>query len=216
MQRLLVHFARRGDLKYLSHLEMSRAVTRALARARMPLAFSQGFNPHPRLSFWHALPVGVQATEELAEVWLQERVEPAEALARLAEAVPHNLEILEVEEVGEDEPRLTKRFTHAIYLIRMETCGEDADDAGEALVKGIVGEDGEVLNVVVGAGGTEVSLLASHREDGPRLRRLAREAAECLGIEGASAIIVRKGLYRSREEALAARKALEDVKGTRE
>ncbi len=212
MQRLLVRFARRRDLRYLSHLEMSRAVSRALARARMPLAFSQGFHPHPRLSFWHALPVGVRAEEELAEVWLQERIEPAEAKARLVEAAPCDMEILEVSEVAEDEPRLTRRFTHAVYHIHVEPCGgEDADAACEALSKGIAGEDGEILSVVVGDGGTDVSLLACHRDEGPRLRKLAREAAESLGMDPGSVTIVRQGLFASGEEALAAAEGLKNI-----
>ncbi len=205
MQRLLLRFVRRGDLKYLSHLEMSRAVARAMRRAGLPVAFSQGFNPHPRLSFWHALPVGVEAQEELAEVWLSETVTVYEVMSRLNAVLPPGMEILEVSEVCEDEPRLTRRFTHALYVIRVAHAEPplQPEEAILALRKGLAPEDGEIINIVARTKETEICLLASHREEGPRLRKLVRKTADCLEAGGQSATIVRKGLYRSRESAIA-------------
>ncbi len=205
MQRLLVRFNRQGDLKYLSHLEMSRAMARAVKRAGWPLAFSQGFHPHPRLSFWHALPVGVAAQEELAEVWLNEPVDLLGAATGLQAASPDGMRILELVPVEESAPRLTRRYSHAVYLLKascLEPPGTSA--AAEALRKGLSPEDGEVMKVVGGSGGIEVALLASHREAGPRLRNLVGKVAEALGAGCTSTTIERRGLYGSRESAMAA------------
>lgn len=212
MQRILLRFALRGDLKYLSHLEMSRAMVRAMRRAGLPLAFSQGFNPHPRLSFWHALPVGVEAQEDLAEVWLREPVVPADVVAKLNAVMPAGLEVLEAVEVGEDEPKLTRRFTHALYIIRVAHAGQPRDARGvaEAVRKGFAAEDGEILNVEED-GQTEICLLASHRERGPQLRKLAEKTADCLGIGPESVTIVRTGLYGSRQSALASSSGLKEM-----
>ncbi len=212
MQRILLRFARRGDLKYLSHLETARTMARALRRAGLPVAFSQGFNPHPRLSFWHALPVGVEAQEEMAEVWLNDPVPLAEVVARLDRAMPDAMEVLEAVEIGEGEPRLTRRYTHAHYLIRVPGAPlRDAEDAAETLRKGLDADDGEIINVVAGEGDIEISLLADHREAGPRLRKLGRKTAECLGAVPESASVIRKGLYRDRASALAPGSGLEKI-----
>lgn len=213
MQRMLLQFALRGDLKYLSHLEMSRAMARTMRRAGLPIAFSQGFNPHPRLSFWHALPVGVEAQEDIVEVWLREPVPPAEVLARLNEVMPAGMEIFEAREVGEDEPKLTRRFTHALYVITVADAARPEGTGGvaETLSKGFAPEDGEIINAAVGEGRTEIWLLACHREEGPRLRKLAIKAAECLGTAPQSATVVRKGVYPSREAALAGNPGLNKI-----
>ena len=204
MQRMLLRFALRDDLKYLSHLEMSRAMARAMRRAGLPIAFSQGFNPHQRLYFWHAMPVGVEAREDIVEVWLRETVTPDDVAARLNEAMPPGMEVFEAVEVGDDEPKLTRRFTYALYVITVANAAqtEAADDAAEALRKGFVDEDGEIIRAATGSGHTEIWLLASHREEGPRLRKLAMRAADCLGTAPESATIVRQGVYPSRAAAL--------------
>ncbi len=212
MQRILLRFARRGDLKYLSHLEMTRAIARALRRASLPVAFSQGFNPHPRLSFWHALPVGAEAQEELVEVWLSEPVPLTEMVAKLDRAMPDAMEIMEAVEIREDEPRLTRRYTHAHYVLRVSGVRTDgAEDVVETLREGLGADDGEIINIVVGNGVVEVDLLADHRETGPRLRKLARKTADCLGAAPESATVIRKGLYRDRASALDPATGLEKI-----
>lgn len=84
--RLRVTFSKAGRLGMLSHLELARALERAVRRADLPFAVTQGFSPHMKIAFGAALPVGVESTCEIFDVALTEYVPPAEALARLRAA----------------------------------------------------------------------------------------------------------------------------------
>ena len=94
VQRLHFLFRKVEDLRFLSHLETVRTLSRAIRRAGLPLAYSQGYNPQPRISVASALPVGVAGLRELAEVELRERAEPGAFAARLNAQLPEGLRVL--------------------------------------------------------------------------------------------------------------------------
>ncbi len=89
--RLRVTFRETGRLAMLSHLELARALERAVRRAGLPYAVSQGFSPHMRIAFGAALPVGVGGTSEFFDLFLTDYVPPAKALAALQAASPADL-----------------------------------------------------------------------------------------------------------------------------
>ena len=78
IQRLRVRYAKRGRLRFTSHRDFSRAFERAVFRARIPMAYSSGFNPHPRISYAGAAPTGSASEAEYLELALAEhaRAEP--------------------------------------------------------------------------------------------------------------------------------------------
>lgn len=87
--RLRVTFCKQGRLALLSHLEVARALERAVRRAGLPFAVSQGFSPHMKIAFGAALPVGVGGTRELFDLQMTRYVRPEQALADLqAASVP--------------------------------------------------------------------------------------------------------------------------------
>ncbi|GAB3251958.1 TIGR03936 family radical SAM-associated protein [Nocardioides dilutus] len=98
VQRLRVRYAKRGRLRFTSHRDFSRAFERAVFRARVPMAYSSGFNPHPRISYAGAAPTGSASEAEYLELALAEVVDPATVHAALAEALPDGLDIVEVVE----------------------------------------------------------------------------------------------------------------------
>lgn len=98
MQRLRVRYAKRGRLRFTSHRDFSRAFERAVFRARVPMAYSSGFNPHPRISYAGAAPTGSASEAEYLELALAEVVVPADVHAMLDEALPTGLDVLEVVE----------------------------------------------------------------------------------------------------------------------
>lgn len=98
VQRLRVRYAKRGRLRFTSHRDFSRAFERAVFRARIPMAYSSGFNPHPRISYAGAAPTGSASEAEYLELALAEVVEPADVHALLDEALPTGLDVLEVVE----------------------------------------------------------------------------------------------------------------------
>lgn len=83
--RLRFRFCKKGRLAMLSHLEVAHALERAVRRADLPFAVSQGFSPHMRIAFGSALPVGVGGTHEIFDLLLKEYVAPDRALSALRE-----------------------------------------------------------------------------------------------------------------------------------
>ncbi|MET3963274.1 radical SAM-linked protein [Marmoricola sp. OAE513] len=96
VQRLRVRYAKRGRLRFTSHRDFSRAFERAISRARVPMAYSSGFNPHPRISYAGASPTGAASEAEYLEIGLAQVREPAEVARALDESLPTGLDILEV------------------------------------------------------------------------------------------------------------------------
>ena len=94
--RLRIRYAKRGRLRFTSHRDFSRAFERAVFRARVPMAYSSGFNPHPRISYAGAAPTGSASEAEFLEIALAEVVDPAVVHEQLAEALPDGLDVLEV------------------------------------------------------------------------------------------------------------------------
>ncbi len=96
VQRLRIRYAKRGRLRFTSHRDFSRAFERAVFRARIPMAYSSGFNPHPRISYAGAAPTGSSSEAEYLEIALAQEVDPADVHAALDEAMPDGLDVLEV------------------------------------------------------------------------------------------------------------------------
>lgn len=86
-------FSKKGDMKYISHLDLMRLFTRAFRRADLPLKFSEGFSPRPKLSIKKALKLGVESEEESASIILTENITPEEFCGRLAAKLPEGIEI---------------------------------------------------------------------------------------------------------------------------
>ena len=93
--RLRFRFRKVGRLRYVSHLELVRTVSKAATRAGIPCWFTQGFNPVPKIVFGTPMSVGMESECEFVELRLTERVDPADALDRLNRATPAELTFLE-------------------------------------------------------------------------------------------------------------------------
>ena len=93
--RLRFVFRKVGRLRYVSHLELVRTVSKAATRAGIPCWFTQGFNPVPKIVFGTPMSVGMESECELMELRLTERIDPADALARLNAATPAELTFLD-------------------------------------------------------------------------------------------------------------------------
>ncbi|MBO0871312.1 MAG: DUF2344 domain-containing protein [Micromonosporaceae bacterium] len=100
VQRIRLRYARRGPLRFTSHRDFARAFERAVARAQVPVAFSHGFTPHPRISYVGAAPTGTSSEAEYLEIALRRRVEPEWLRAALDAALPPGLDVLAAVEAG--------------------------------------------------------------------------------------------------------------------
>ena len=88
VQKLRIRYAKRGRLRFASHRDLARALERALRRAQVPMAFSAGFTPHPKISYVGAAPTGAASEAEYLEIGLAERRDPEAVRAALDAALP--------------------------------------------------------------------------------------------------------------------------------
>jgi radical SAM-linked protein len=98
VQRLRIRYAKRGRLRFTSHRDVSRAVERAVVRAQIPMAYSSGFHPHPRISYAGASPTGAASEAEYLELGLAEHRDPDEVRRALDDALPDGLYVAAVAE----------------------------------------------------------------------------------------------------------------------
>ena len=121
MQRLRVTFSQGEELKYISHLDMMRLWQRILRRADIPLAYSQGFSPHPKLSLAAPLAIGVTSSSELMDIFLYRRVSPRFFIKAVSSQLPSGLDISEVIEIGLGLPSLQSQVASAEYEVAVAT-----------------------------------------------------------------------------------------------
>ncbi len=133
--RLLMKFQKKEDVKFISHLDMQRLFQRALRRAKLPCAYSQGFNPHLLISFACALPVGVCSDAEYVEVQLEKFVHPDECTIRLNEVLPDGVKILKSIEPDEVYPNVGSVIIAAEYTLTPENSENYADKLNGLLKK---------------------------------------------------------------------------------
>jgi len=96
VQWLRVRYAKRGRARFTSHRDFGRAFERALRRAGVPMAYSSGFSPHPRISYPNASPTGAASEAEYLEIGLAAPCDPAKVRAALGAALPQGLDVVEV------------------------------------------------------------------------------------------------------------------------
>jgi radical SAM-linked protein len=140
VQKLRLRYAKRGRLRFTSHRDIARAFERALRRAGVPMAFSQGFNPHPKISWIGAAPTGAASEAEYVEIQLVEVVEPAKLVAELDAAMPPGLDVLEAVIAGSGS--LADRVDASRW--RIEVPGVPAAELAAALEAFLAAEVAEV------------------------------------------------------------------------
>ena len=100
VQRVRLRYAKRGRLRFSSHRDFQRALERALRRANVPMAYSAGFNPHPKISYANAAPTGAASEAEYVELALTAVVDPERLRQALDAALPPGLDLVQVVEAG--------------------------------------------------------------------------------------------------------------------
>jgi radical SAM-linked protein len=175
VQRLRIRYAKRGRLRFTSHRDFSRAFERAIFRARVPMAYSSGFNPHPRISYAGAAPTGSASEAEYLEIGLAGVIDPDVVRAQLEEALPDGLDVLEV--VESPGGSLADRLVASHWVLDLDA---PADAAGTA-VAAFLGADAVSVERMTKKGirqfdcrAAVVSLAAAPREGGSRLDLVLR------------------------------------------
>jgi radical SAM-linked protein len=95
VNQIKIKYRKGEEVKYISHRDIIRAFTRAIRRSGLPIAFSQGFNPHMKISWGQALKVGAASEAEQAELHFDRFIKPSEVMEYLAPCMPKGLEIID-------------------------------------------------------------------------------------------------------------------------
>ncbi|HEY9735556.1 MAG TPA: TIGR03960 family B12-binding radical SAM protein [Trichocoleus sp.] len=143
-QRLRVRLGKLGEMAYLGHLDVVRLLDRAVRRASLPITFSGGFHPTPRISPANALPLGATSSGEVVVFELKAWVDPQEFGARLGAQLPPAMPVLAVESVALESPSATKVLAQAEYCLTV-AAPEPIEVSDWSQWLAAVGSAGEIL-----------------------------------------------------------------------
>jgi radical SAM-linked protein len=118
VQRMRVRYAKRGRLRFTSHRDFARAFERAVRRAQVPIAFSSGYSPHPKISYANAAPTGAASEAEYLEIGLTQAGDPESIRAGLDASLPPGLDVVEVV-VSAGEGSLADRLEASEWSIEL-------------------------------------------------------------------------------------------------
>lgn len=174
--RMLAVFTKGPEVRFVSHLDLQRLFQRAFRRAKLPLAYSQGFNPHPLVSFATALSVGMTSRGEYLDVTLTREMTPEEFISAVSAELPKGVEIVRAADMGESRKSLTSAMRSARYVSRVRFSEPVSRDALEAACRDLL--SGEIVVMKKTKGGIKPTDIR------PMVRELGVESAD-----GASAVI---------------------------
>ena len=117
VQKLRIQHAKRGPLRFSSHRDFQRAFERALRRAHVPMAYSSGFSPHPKISYANAAPTGVASEAEYVEIGVVHHCDPVKLRDALSIALPPGLDVVDVVEAR--TPDFVQRLEASHWMIEL-------------------------------------------------------------------------------------------------
>ena len=186
-RRYRLRFSKRGNLRFIGHRDLLRAVERVLRRARLPVAMSQGFHPKPRVSYLSALPLGFSSDDEAMELILEEELSPDELLARLNSSSVVGLDFLSAIVLDDKTPkqqassfsyemRIPEGLVPSVRERIVEFLGRESFEVEQSNGK-FVDARAPVLAMTLQGDSLEFTLAA---QSGPEVG--AREILTCLGL----------------------------------
>ena len=117
--RLRITFSKTGALRYIGHLDLNTIWERAARRAGLPLAYTHGFHPQPKMNFASALPLGFSSRCEMVDVWFNIDVDPSTLSSQLQTMMPAGIGILNIQSVDERAPALQNQILSAEYEVHV-------------------------------------------------------------------------------------------------
>lgn len=199
VQRIRLRYAKRGRLRFTSHRDFARAFERALRRAEIPMAYSAGFSPHPKVSYLGAAPTGVASEAEYVEIGLAEETDAGEVRERLDAALPEGLDIVDAVVAGPDS--LADKMEASAW--RIELAGVSPDEC-RAAVEALLGRDEVPVERLAKNGRRTVDVRAA-------VQRLAVTSAGAEDVRAILDVVVRQVTPTVRPDDVVA--GLRDVAG---
>lgn len=190
--RILLKFSRESQIKYISHLDIQRLFQRALRRAKIPMEYSKGYNPHLLISFATAMPLGVCSRAEYVEIQTEKYINPVDVKNRLNEVLPSGIEILAAEELKDGYPNVGSVIALAQYSL--DFSGENAQE----IIKELLQSDEIVIEKKTKKGLAQVNvrkMIHSLSLQGDKITAtLSLSNSESLRADKLAEILVCKGL----------------------
>ena len=113
-------YKKEDDMVFISHLDLQRLLQRAFRRAEINLAYSQGFNPHPKMSYANALSLGVESQGEYVDIEIEDDISVEEFLTRINEELPKGVEFIKAKEITAQTPSLSSQIEYGEYLFNID------------------------------------------------------------------------------------------------
>lgn len=127
MPRIRIEFSKGDQVRFISHLDLMKAFERAIRRAGIPIALSEGFNPHPKMNFASAVAVGVTSDAEYLDMDLRYAVDADETVKHLAQALPQGLEAKRGRIIPDNTPAMMAEINRAVYRV-VASCESSIED----------------------------------------------------------------------------------------
>jgi len=150
-----LRYSKQGELRFISHLDLVRGFERILRRAGLPVAYSEGYNPHPKLGFGPALPLGVESVAEYLDMEFTRSVDLEEIIARLNHVMPPGLRALELVEAARKLKPLTAVINCAVYRYEGLAAGQDDPERIRREVERLWKQDTLLVTRKAKGGGTK-------------------------------------------------------------
>jgi radical SAM family uncharacterized protein/radical SAM-linked protein len=119
--RIRIRYEKKGDMKYLSHLEVGRAFSRAFRRTGAPLSYSEGYHPHPKIAFGFALPVGIESSWEYFDAEINAHIKTDEIIDRLNKELPEGLKTISAEFITSKTKSISDTTNKVKFLITLQS-----------------------------------------------------------------------------------------------
>ncbi|UQK58549.1 TIGR03936 family radical SAM-associated protein [Fenollaria massiliensis] len=115
--KILCKFTKLGYLKFISHLDLVDLFQRTLFQNKVDVKFSEGFNPHPRMSIAYPLPLGIESNSEYMEIYLNSRIDLKDFLIKMNERLPAGIKI--VEAMYDDDESISNKVKSVVYAFKL-------------------------------------------------------------------------------------------------
>ncbi|MEB3147551.1 MAG: TIGR03960 family B12-binding radical SAM protein [Sphaerospermopsis sp.] len=180
-QRLRVWFGKQGDMALVSHLDLMRLFDRVMRRASLPVAFTGGFHPHPRIALASALSLGSTSSGEIVDFELTQPMDVEDFRTQLVSQLPSDIPIYRVEEIDLKAPASNQAMKAAEYLLTISTPGNVEADKWQDWIVAILDQD-EILSEVMTKSGKQQSINLRDRLFEIDLVQVNRSPAESQAI----------------------------------
>jgi radical SAM-linked protein len=208
---LRFQFSKGPEVRFLSHLDVVRTMERALRRAHLPIAYSEGFSPRPIMSYGYALPVGILSEAEYGDFVFARKIDPDEFVVRYNQHLPQGFRVLRAERVADRTPALMRAINAASWSVLLR--GQGTEEISKRL-EWLQGVDSFVVKRETNKGSREIdvrpllyavvgvqtvdtgTVIQCYSGLGNEANLRMNELGELLGFDHLSAVITRTGQFK--------------------